>query len=539
MLITQISYGQSGRHYYRFNLKTNKCESQGDNLKSLPPISFSDYPGVDKDLLLNLPGCAKAKVCLYPGRKDFLIWNGLLPKPINYTEFKEKLKGGSCEVALVNADSILQLRNRFMGKYEKTPEAVMMTNMIDQTKNNVQGYLKDSQRSIKALIQCFEIDQDLEKKGITTHEDKIKKYNPQFNKEDETTYKLCEHIWTRDEAFQRLQQNLQKMRLSLFSYQKLNSNEFKNADEFVNYLSMADLNIVDASKKERSRSRLKHLKGEILNGLSMSDFWKDTPESIEPLNEFEKGKLLSHIQEIKTEYPGLTLKEAVAYDYFNKISNDPLLIYLDVARPMGKNYLQALKSHQNKIPKDLAVYSSDDQYLNFFPFLEDFINNENKEDRGDYCVLASHMLALRKRHESALANMASGIMVLKAGEIAARGIKLISAGGVFSSPSSAYNFFKKFGYDLLTASPASGLVLSTSSLSQGTERYLALKKACSSTYQDSNKLCNIGKLENAYTDNAIFVGMALFFAGNKANKIYFAPLAIPSDNAKESHSPQN
>lgn len=191
--------------------------------------------------------------------------------------------------------------------------------------------------------------------------------------------------------------------------------------------------ITDVLKSELFQSRLYQALGEnwgkpqeasmtVEKPTIQGDFFEDLPEKLEPLSEFEKGKIVETRDRLLKDCIRTGQDECLEIDglqtyakkrYKQITSESPILLYftksLDARQAIPSSEIaSAYKKHQTKMAKLLGNKLSDQDYLQFPFFLDEAISELPQNQRGDYCDVAGAMLENLKDKE----NFDTGVMLV-------------------------------------------------------------------------------------------------------------------------------
>lgn len=508
------AFAQSRTHSYRLN--KGLCESTSDNLRPVMPLAVQDYPNVNRGFLMKSATCATAKTCLFPERLNHLLAHGKLPLMESYSKFKKKMQDPAClSGSVFDERNNLEKASDYLngGPWIPAPESEMLYEVTTQTKKSVEAYLQDSRAAMDILIKCFEIDQ---KYGDISPAEKIKKYNPGFDPADPKTHRQCDYIWHSESEFQALNKSLSDSRMALFLYQAYASDTVNSDKEIVDLVN--DLKAGKTRAKERAaKVKMEPLKGKAFGILPTSSFWDGTPDKLEGLTQQEQEQLVEFKDKlVANKASGTSLQEAAAVKYFDIVSENPLIAYLDKANPRSQDFLKALKTHRGKQGKfPVELFHRDDMYLGSTSAIEAFLADQPPELVGDYCVLISTSITMQQNMVEALPKFLEYGMYGMMGGALVKGIdQAVSAYRAAAAANTDRSIKKSTGEVVMAvfmSGQKTGALYSAASFQKSYEKYAQMKKTCNSTYQTSNELCNVASLENAYNANAVNIALGMFF----------------------------
>ncbi len=515
---TSTAFAQS--QLYRLDVKSKMCLPVDDkSLKPRPATAVQDFPQIDQEFLNNNPVCnfscsqndaegncakpAQRLTCLTGDRLFSLLWDDALPRAPESSylttspRYQEKVKKACMRSAVDKSIHSFSDVNRLMTKeYKAYPiETKMVSDITQKTKDLVKQDVADSRLAMDALEKCLQYDVARFPENLSPAE-KIKRYQSEPAKAGVPPH--CDQLWKQDSKLADLPEQLALMRVSLFAAQYLD----KKGNDVASLAKLAtDLEEgrpLDAGQKQNLQARLKHRKGETFG--SSDVFWENTPDSLPPLTPAEAKALKAYVFGIKDFYGHDNLKEAIEFQYSQTVSQSPILVRFESANPNPREVLKAFQQHKGKMNSIFETSSDDIDFLKHRVYLEAALNSEDPALVGDYCVLLAHIVSKSDAHYQAPAVLLGGYAMLAGG-----------VAGVTAGLAKRSVFAGIWGFITAAAGAKTALfVIQTAKAARVREQ---MRSQCSSTYVNSNDLCDLSKLNAAHSDLVINTGLAVTFAG--------------------------
>jgi hypothetical protein len=510
----QIS-ARANEELYRLNEKSGQCEGVETGLRPRSAIVVKDFPRMDKEFLENNPLCASAKTCLDYDRFESLIAKGALPRGLQLgsilsSDFKDKAAKACLHEP--SGSALEEFAGALSRNYKTYPiETKMSLELVQKAKEKVDSSLKDSQTAAVALGNCLKL--DVAYGSGTSVAEKKRRYESDLK----TNPKLqngCEALWEPDNEVDYLKQQLKQMRQTLLA-SKLLAVSASPEDLLKTAERMAKNEPLPTEQAQILKDPLALDKDGVF-GFVQSEFWKDSPDQLAPPDSDEKKEFLSYLQGLNSRYPGTTLKEKLEIEKFKAVSENPLLIYIPSAKPTSAEISTAFSKQRVKWEALGKVRLEDVDYLNYPKALESTLKDFDPALRGDYCVLAEHMVVSRRKHNDVIPNLVQGVLLTEA-SVAAFAAKGIG---------------KKVLAFIFGTSNQMDLAFAATAVQRSIEIRDKQLILCSQATKKGNGLCNVEELKNSTDKAAMRAAMAIFMATPNKYKSVVAPVFIGSEATK-------
>jgi len=530
-LISNLGQPQTGwaqDRLYRLDAKSGMCQPVDD--KSLRPragMAVQDFPRLNEDFLKqnhicrsackdqpapqDLSQCKKPVprlTCLTPDRIDRLIQDGALPRSINSSfvltdkDYKSKVDR-ACLTSFPDksVDSLKDFERWMQRDYKTYPiETKMLYTAVQATKKNTDNELEFSRMAMKALEKCLQYDVKTYSDN-TTDEQKLSAYQQAKNQKDVPPH--CERLWDDklEYGLKTLPVLLQKLRLNLMALKYLDKPG--GSEEALNNLASQLENEQEPSVKDwvflKSQNSLKHRPGDFYG--HVDSIWKNSAKEMASPTPEEEKMLRSHLEDLKSfaKKDGSSLTDALKFDYFRLISENPILMYFENPNPNSKEILSSFQKHQQKWNETMSRHISDPDYLQFGYMLQTFLEDPKQVDPqliGDYCVLLWDFAEKNQQFRDALPNLLIGAAMAPGG-IAALGIQ----GTLKATLMPRLLAF-------VGNSKQAMMMFTSIQVGKSWESRSQIASRCSSTYMNGNGLCDINKIDVEH--DSILISAALF-----------------------------
>lgn len=498
ILLTCRSYSQGPN---RLNLEKGSCEPIFDGTKSLEPTKINDFNFKSKEFIDKLPACKEQLTCLTPARLNLLSERQFIPSGINTLGDLINKKQSSCYSYDPLSNNIALLQNS-QSIFEHTKvypiETEDILNLIKKVKSRIDNYLRLSKYVNQAILTCLKLN-----KKYTSNANKIDSYKKDL-KSDSKLPRICEAVWKRFSGDNNNQMNkdLAAMRQVLSMLHLLKSTKFQSISEF----QIALKNYDSLPQKNIFKSNLKPLKNKIAQYIPFNNFWSQTPDELDILTEHEKAGLFKLSEQILASDKSISnideLKDHLMFSYYSLISYAPILVHFTSAEPDDDEMISAFEKYTDKTKNVSKLKMESVDYLFFIDTLNEVIENELPERKGDLCVLAEHALSSRQ----ALKDSPQTLALL----LSSKGIEsLIIQKGLL----------KKIA-GTLSDSKISGYLLSMALIQNGMRQITIYNSTCLTVGAESNGSCRVDSIEAGA--NEVIVGPVLssiFGAGSKVKAI--------------------
>lgn len=479
-----------------YDARTKSCLNTKNKQERRSPQLAKNFQYAQADFFLQNPICAAAPTCISPERLQLLIRNHAIPRGIeskNFlsSEFSKKAQQ-VCQTQYSSDTKMFDdLILKMQGKAKDYPiETKMSYELVQTAKKNVDQYLEHSGKALTIIKNCLKLSAKYDSsssRSKNADQGKIELYQQELAK-NPNLQKGCERIWQPESELSFLQSQLTRIRQALYG-----------------------LNLVENRKEE-----IRHIQGQIFGVIKANSFWDSAPKKHEGISEQEKNTFPDYISDLAKKH-GInkqdkeSLRKALVHDYFNVISENPILIYFSKAQPKANDFLSAFEKYDNEFKKSGKAKIDDMDYLSIPVGLESALFDLPENLRGDYCILAEYMTRSRREHFEVPEKLLTGLMLIEGGLVAS------AAKGIFK---------KTFGF--LFGAKYAGTTLSAHLLEKSYRNYQQQLQLCKNVAQQGQGLCRVSKLEVEGMSSSVSGAMLLMF-GSRTHTKTALPIIISGD----------
>lgn len=493
--------------------------------KQINAMKVEEYTNSDEAFLSRHPVCKGKVSCIQLSKIQVLKENNLFPRPVGSSNFfdKDYKSDPSCSSTksevFLNTESesrfMLSLKNKIMPK-----ESILAKELLLRVKANVDDYLGDSTLATQKIAECLKFNETFENEGVPFHKRGI------LALKKETIPPLCQRIWSAQSEIPKLNTKLKEYRQTIFLLNLTNQKKFKKLAEVKLFIERASdesdvgYNTMETQARKALEAQLIPSKIHLFDTELPSALWDNSPDKLEKLNSTERHGLLkvfNSLEGIDENSEISDLNHSLSRQYFKILNENPLLLEFKTAQPGAKELKEAFLKFHSKT-KLLADFKLNDitDYLSFSTAVDNVILNSSEEEQGDLCVLASQIIADKKKMNNTIENI-----LLTAMAIESLGAAFVAKGAI------------KKTLSFLMGAKYSGTALQVKLINDSMKNLEKNLQTCLRTTTFSKSLCQVNQINSSQSDiyiQSAFLGMFMF--SKKLAPFIVGPAVLNKDNAK-------